>query len=274
MSNKWFAFFEREGPFVAVDGEMYYGTPWPAKNRLLVDGHVAAERMVQHSYNTFSHHNSYWPLDSEATPNPKNKSLNFWMETALNATWLLERQLPITAAFAARSAQTGGTVADYIRQHLGYRLELISAEVDCSWRKAPGGGLDISLSLSMSLTNNGFAAPVNTRVWAVHLLEATTATSTVAANATVDASAAPDWRTFYPVIPGDPLRSALRHTVKLADIQLHVPKAGAYQVGFSLQDPLQRPAGAGDSTGKHSVRFTNAETWVAGINVLGSITLG
>jgi hypothetical protein len=75
MANPWFAYFEREGPFVAVDGEMYYGTPWPQKKRLLVEGHAAAKRMVQHSYNTFSHHNSYYPLDTEATPDPENKSL-------------------------------------------------------------------------------------------------------------------------------------------------------------------------------------------------------
>lgn len=75
MANPWFAFVERESPFVAVDGEMYYGTPWPQKGRLLVEGHAAAERMLQHSYNTFSHHNSYYPLDSEETPDPTNKSL-------------------------------------------------------------------------------------------------------------------------------------------------------------------------------------------------------
>ena len=58
------------------DGEMYYGTPWPAKQRLLVDGHGAAFRMFQHHYTTFSHHNSFWPLDTEVNPDPKNKSLN------------------------------------------------------------------------------------------------------------------------------------------------------------------------------------------------------
>jgi len=45
--NKWFQYMSYESPYVAVDGEMYYGTPWPSKGRLLVDGHAAALRMVR-----------------------------------------------------------------------------------------------------------------------------------------------------------------------------------------------------------------------------------
>jgi hypothetical protein len=47
MRSIWFAYFTREAPYVAVDGECYYGTPWPAKERLLVEGHHAASRMVE-----------------------------------------------------------------------------------------------------------------------------------------------------------------------------------------------------------------------------------
>ena len=54
MRSPWFAYLAREAPFVAIDGECYYGTPWPAKGRLLVEGHAAAARMVAHSFNTSS----------------------------------------------------------------------------------------------------------------------------------------------------------------------------------------------------------------------------
>ena len=56
-----------ESPYVPVDGEAYYGTPNPCRNRSLVDGHAAALRFMQHHYTTFSHHNSFWPLDGENT---------------------------------------------------------------------------------------------------------------------------------------------------------------------------------------------------------------
>ena len=66
-----------------------------------MDGHQAAERMVAHSFNTFSHHNSFWPYDTEATGgdgNPRNKSGNIWMTTALNANFIREARLPLTDA--------------------------------------------------------------------------------------------------------------------------------------------------------------------------------
>jgi hypothetical protein len=153
----------------------------------------------------------YYPLDSEATPDPKNKSLNFWMQTPLNVSWLQERQLPITSAFAARSSKTGGTVAEYIREHLGYRLELVSARVE--WRSSSAIAGAIDLSLSLALTNNGFAAPVNARLWTVLLLDVVSHAPVV--NASLDPSAAQDWRTFYPVVPGDPLCMSLTHSVTL-----------------------------------------------------------
>lgn len=46
--NPWFRYMTLESPFLAVDGECYYGTPWPSKGRLLVDGMNASARMTQH----------------------------------------------------------------------------------------------------------------------------------------------------------------------------------------------------------------------------------
>ena len=63
-----------------------------------MDGHAAAARFAEHSYNTFSHHNSYWPLDTEATPVPWNKSINVWYNTSLNYSFVEEQMLPMTEA--------------------------------------------------------------------------------------------------------------------------------------------------------------------------------
>jgi hypothetical protein len=68
--DPYFEYMTMEAPFVPVDGEAYWGTPNPSKNRSLVEGHPAALRFFQHHYNTFSHHNSFWPLDPENTTGP------------------------------------------------------------------------------------------------------------------------------------------------------------------------------------------------------------
>jgi hypothetical protein len=48
--------------------------------------------------------------------------------------------------------------------------------------------------------------------------------------------------------------------------------AGKYLVGFSLTDPLEVP-GTGGAADKYAVRFTNAESWANGVNVVGTATL-
>ena len=265
MRDRWFAFFAREAPFVAVDGEMYYGTPWPAKQRLLVEGHEAALRMVQHSYNTFSHHNSYYPLDDENTPTPRNKSLNIWMQTRLNVSWLRQHQLPITDAFAAASEQTDGTVYTYIREHLGYRLELDSAII-----RAPGAA-GAPFAIELALYNRGFSAPVNARTWCIALLDPKThavawRSESLRAVFTSGAERPADWRLLHPVHPGDPLRTPVLHSISITAV--NPPPTGSFAVGFQLADPLAK----GHADEATTVRFTNSK-WVSGWNVIGEVAL-
>ena len=246
----WFAYFTREAPFIAVDGECYYGTPWPAKQRLLVEGHAAAARMTEHSFNTFSHHNSFWPLDDEATPTPQNKSINVWMQERLDGAFLREQRLPITEAYEAESNRTNGSIYEYIRDHLGYRLELSDATVSASDGSA--------LTVSLTLFNRGFAAPVNVRNWSLGVLDAQDKVVR-----TCDATGGTDWRRFYSYVPGDPLRAPLAHVVTLA--AECGPLDDSHSIGVALTDPLAK-----HGTGI-SVRFINTP-FVSEMNVLRSTT--
>lgn len=193
------------------------------------------------------------------------------MSTPLNLSWLQKHQMPISSAFAAQSSRTGGTVADYIREHLGYRLELTTAQAittqDITVLHSGVGSIDQAyewkLTLRLQLVNRGFSAPVNHRVWAVHLLDL--ATNRTVCRALAEPSVAPDWRSFYPVIPGDPLRTTLYHVATLA-VTLPNVTAASYWLGFSLVDPLAVHSGVA----RHAVRFTNTE-WMDGANVVGSI---
>lgn len=204
------------------------------------------------------------------------------MTTPLNITWLQEHQMPISAAFAAQSLRTGGTVADYIRDHLGYRLELTSAQAvlvqsDTLPRQNGASAVDIgqarewNLTLRLRLVNRGFSAPVNRRVWGIHLIDQFNGVQ----SALAEPSVAPDWRLFYPVIPGDPLRATLEHVATLSATVSNVT-AARYRLGFSLVDPLaateHSDAARSETAARHSVRFTNAE-WISGVNVVGSIEM-
>ncbi len=189
------------------------------------------------------------------------------MSTPLNLTWLQEHQMPISSAFATQSRKNGGTIADYIREHLGYRLELTAAQATIA--QSNTGAMDHvhewKVMLRLQLLNRGFSAPINHRVWAVHLLDPATNRTIVRARA--DPSMVPDWRSFYPVIPGDPLRATLEHSATLTAVLPNVT-AARYWLGFSLADPLAVKVHS--VAARHAVRFTNTE-WMDGVNVVGSI---
>ena len=204
------------------------------------------------------------------------------MTTPLNVSWLQEHRMPISSAFAAESLAKNGTVADYIREHLGYRLELTSAQAaiaqsDTAPRRNGVSAVDIgearecNLTLRLRLVNRGFSAPVNRRVWAIHLIDQ----SNGVRSAFAEPSVAPDWRLLYPASPGDPLGATLEHVATLSATVSNVT-AARYRLGFSLVDPLaateRSDAARSETAARHGVRFTNTE-WMSGVNVVGSIEI-
>lgn len=144
--------------------------------------------MFQHHYTTFSHHNSFWPIDTEDNGNPTNKSLNVWTQTPLNVDFVRANRMPITDAYAAAALTEHKTVYHYIRDHLGYRLELHSVDIevdadlgidgsdsdgapaiatdangDARQMQATAASATPTLSVTLRLNNRGFSAPINRR---------------------------------------------------------------------------------------------------------------
>ena len=240
-------YVSRETPFVAMDGECYYGTPWPSKGRLLVDGHAAALRHRRHHFTTFSMHNSFWPLDTEQSPTPKNKSINVWMQTPLDLDFVALHKLPISPAYAAAAQDKGRTVFEYIRDHLGYRIELVSAAI------AP----DLS-SVNISLVNYGFSRPLYARPVSVVVLDA--AGDVVHAKRLEGV----DVREWQPHVVGDPLFTPLVHTLRVGPLDFAPAGGTYYRVGLYLPD-------ARGNGSAFAMRFANAQGWVdPGVNVIGS----
>ena len=111
--------------------------------------------------------------------------------TSLNIGLVREQGLPLTQAYGNYSLKHNGSVYDYIRDHLGYRLELTFAtatataaaavpaqeptggqgfDAHAAGRAGGAGGAGRGVAVQLLMTNNGFAAPINTRVWSISLL--------------------------------------------------------------------------------------------------------
>eukprot|EP01050_Picozoa_sp_SAG11_P019979 SAG11_NODE_3276_length_2559_cov_1.853252_2_plen_209_part_00 len=158
------------------------------------------------------------------------------MRTPLNVTHLFYDKLPISPAYAA-SPHSG---YEYLRDHLGYRLELETA----FWPTLLSlGPVPTPFTFSATLRNWGFAAPVNPRpvylvmmspdkrrvLWRSHSLA--------------------DPRDWQPYTPGDPFYTPQRHrfgatnlTIASADVGKHCPGPKSCALPLGLYLPDARPA--------------------------------
>ena len=139
-ADPFFQYMVRESLYLWVDGELFDGTPWPVEGQLGVDGIAAALRLRLQHCTTLSHRNSFFPLDTKHGP---NRSINCWQHTPLSLDRILS---PAYIAGASSLSEF-----DYIRDHLGYRFEVMAASFPSSQPR------EQALSLSVQLVNRGFA---------------------------------------------------------------------------------------------------------------------
>ena len=249
---------------MVVDGEMQ----WHAGRADADDsfsGLAAAERLRLHHYDSLSLRHGYAPL-SNPTENrsaaPGN--INRWMQTPLDTGAVARLALPAAAEYLARPH----TEYEYLRDHLGYRLEVRS--VEASTVASPDGSSRV-LELKVSLVNRGFSAPQNPRHVGIALLRRTKGNVTVLQEQTVQGV---DVRRWQPFQPGDPRFTALAHSFShtLAAGWEGWLRDGSVQVGLSLRDRDARLR----SDPRFSIRLANAgvgwEGEVGGVNVLGNLS--
>jgi hypothetical protein len=125
MVDPDFAFAARESPWVPMDGEMFwfagakdYSAPWPK----VIPAELAAWRLREMHYTTLSLVHGFGKLDQKHAPaaSTVNETITRWMRTPLDIQRLRQDRLPISPAYAA----VQHTGFEYVRDHLGYRLEL------------------------------------------------------------------------------------------------------------------------------------------------------
>lgn len=181
------------------------------------------------------------------------ENINAWMSTPLNISRLLncggptwsQCGMPLPSAYEASSVNR--TVFDYIRDFLGYRLQLNSAY----W---PGTIiLGSELSVAAKITNFGFSSPINPRLIYIVLIDP------MAANGSgeiVFISHFPgiDVRSFMPYIPGDPEFEPIENIISASpELLPNSLSIGNYYLGLYLPDAYP---GASNSSA-FSIRLAN-----------------
>jgi hypothetical protein len=154
MTAPDYEYAKRESAWVPVDGEMFwyagahvYDKNWPT----VITAETAAWRLREMHYSTLSFVHGF--LDAKGLKQQKNETIARWMATKLDVERLHQDRLPIAPAYAAAEP----TGFEYIRDHLGYRLELQWAELPTTIERGQ------VFNFSAALVNWGFAAPINPR---------------------------------------------------------------------------------------------------------------
>lgn len=239
----------RESAWVAVDGELFWSDQAGP-----VDGLAAAVAMRRHHYSSFS------AIHSSQFGQGKPYSMDVWARTPLTLQQAEEGRLPVSDGYF----DAPRTQFEYIRDHLGYRLELRRGSFPAA--VAAGTGLPVRVEL----INRGFCTLHNPRPVVLVLVSSQ---GQVAAELTTAA----DPRDWQPTAPGDEACRPLKHLVEGA---LPVPAGlapGRYRLGVWLPDAATslrlRP--------EYAVRVANEGVpfWVDGegrygINLIGEVKVG
>lgn len=249
-----------ESPFVPVDGELFWSDRgWPDRGPGTnhVDGWRAAQRMRLHHYSTFSltHSNSRFERGIF--------SIDRWKRTPISLEQVRDADMPASDAYftTAGGRRTTRSAYEYIRDHLGYRIELQRA-----WLPATVS-VDEPAVLEAAIINRGFAAPFNSRPVLFVLIDASGRVMPIKTDA--------DLRTWQPFEPGDSDFEPLIHRIR-GRIGAGGLRPGRYRVGLWL--PARRDTVRLDP--RYAIRLANRDTpwWTSpggryGVNLLGEINV-
>lgn len=251
--NPEFDFMTVESAFVPVDGELFWsdiGNP--------VDGLRAAARMGLHHYASFSLAHSY----SEREGKPF--SIDAWMHTPITHEQAAEAKLPVSDGYfdGPGGQSVPRTAFEYIRDHLGYRIELQSAAFP---RQAEPGAL---VPAEIRLINRGFSTLHNPRPVFLALIRDTKCVATFPTDAHP--------RTWQPHAPGDETRAPLTHTVNASCAFPEDLAPGGYILGLWMPDAYESLR----LDPRYAVRVANGDVpwWTDreghyGVNLLGPIEI-
>lgn len=260
-----------ESRFLPMDGELPWGfwsineDPDSPDPGWLIDGHQAARRFfMQHFTSLSAIHNYLEPRGRVGKENEIDYSMQIWKKEFLDVNFLKKEGMPISANYFETESgkEVKRTVFDYIRDHLGYRIELQSLELDKQWN------IRETQSLNLKLINRGFATVFNK--YDVYFVLLDNNGNIVMSKTDVNVF---DWQPYEKNESGNKIleHSIFHDFILEADIQ-----SGEYKLGLwipSASEELKYNA-------KYAIRCANGNTeWYTssdgryGINILTEIDI-
>ena len=260
-----------ESPYLVVDGELPWGfwsvgaDPDSPSAGWIIDGMQAARRLFLQHYTSLSIIHNYkeqHPNNRFDENNPPEYSMVVWKKTMITEDSLLQHHMPVSDSYFRKKDGTKvkRNMFDYIRDHLGYRIELQSLQLPS---KFVSGKENV---LKLSLKNRGFATVFGEHpVYFVLIDDAGEVTE-------FPTDANP--KNWQPFEPKDSAYTSLMHTV---DVSLELPAsvtAGTYKLGLWIPDGSDRLR----YNPRYAIHCANGDTdwWISkdgkyGVNVLTAV---
>ena len=231
----------------------------------IIDGMQAARRLFLQHYTSLSIIHNYkeqHPNNRFDENNPPEYSMVVWKKTMITEDSLLQHHMPVSDSYFRKKDGTKvkRNMFDYIRDHLGYRIELQSLQLPS---KFVSGKENV---LKLSLKNRGFATVFGEHpVYFVLIDDAGEVTE-------FPTDANP--KNWQPFEPKDSAYTSLMHTV---DVSLELPAsvtAGTYKLGLWIPDGSDRLR----YNPRYAIHCANGDTdwWISkdgkyGVNVLTAV---
>ena len=255
----------RESAYLPVDGELPWGTwsmnedPDSPEAGWIIDGPQTAKRLFLQHYTSLSAIHNY------KEKNTKDKySMKYWKETPVTEAFLKENKMPVSNGYFNTKDKkiAERNVFDYIRDHLGYRIELQDLTIVPTADKN-------NKEIELSLINRGFSTLFNEHpVYFVLIDNKGNIVHTELTGANVN-----EWQ---PYSPDDTLCTPLIHKIKT---NMHIPETinpGNYRLGIWIPDGADRL----NKNARYAIRCANGdvEWWVSednqyGINILTTLII-
>lgn len=261
-----------ESPYLVVDGELPWGfwsvgaDPDSPSAGWIIDGMQVARRLFLQHFTSLSVIHNYKEQHANRRfeeSNPPRYSMVVWKETQITEDSLRKYKMPVSSNYFRLKAggDTTRSVFDYIRDHLGYRLELQSLQTASVWRSGQRN------NMLLTLINRGFATVFGAYVVRPVLIDE----GGKVIELPVTQVNPMDWQPFD---PADPACTPLLHQVDLSCSLPQGLSAGSYQLGLWIADASERLM----YDARYAIRCANGNTnWTVadggryGINVLTEV---
>jgi hypothetical protein len=216
----------KESPYLIIDGELPWGfwsvnqDPDDKHGGWLIDGAQTARRLFLQQFTSLSATHNYKERDAS-----EKFSMRYWKEKPVNEAFLIENKMPFSDTYFMKKdgAKVERNEFEYIRDHLGYRIELQELKINPEWKKGETNYVEISL------VNRGFSTLYNEHpVFFVLIDEAGNICHSTLTNANVN-----DWQ---PYRPQDENRTPLVHRIRAAIDLPATFSPGAYQLCLWMPD--------------------------------------